>query len=350
MQAFSNNALVNSRVSPLLLCLLGCTAPVAVAPEPKLVLVADYQDSDALPELLRFHLFEVTNEPEFLSAVQEIKKENWRNAAILFQELRTQFSQDSLVSCHWWTLAQSGQAEEALQQGKTHPANQTLAGHFALATAAVAEENFSLAFTHWQSCVAGQARDAELLRAAAFAGHAAGRSAAAARLLDRVAALEPLSVTDQLLRAQALLAADRHEEAFLQYEQLLEKTNQDSELWNQAGLAAFGAASLGGDSGFWRRASRCFLRAQEIDPQDVRYPFNLGCAQDWSGDPSAAELSYRRSLELNPAHVAAGENLALLLREAGRLKESESILRSLLRQPLSKSEVARIQSRLNGER
>ena len=89
---------------------------------------------------------------------------------------------------------------------------------------------------------------------------------------------------------------------------------------------------------------------QEIDPQDVRYPFNLGCAQDWSGDPSAAELSYRRSLELNPAHVAAGENLALLLREGGRLKESESILRSLLRQPLSKSEVARIQSRLNGER
>ncbi len=348
MQASGNNAGVKLRAHLLFLLFAGCATPPVEAPPSPPELTPNFLGQEAIPILLRPQDTELVENPNFLAAVEAIQGENWRGAAILLQQLRQEFAGDSLVACHWWVLAQGEEAAEVLLQSASHPVAQSLAGHFALAIAGSLVGDETAAFAHWNACVAGRPRDSSILRAAALSGHAAGRSSAAARLLDRVAALEPLDTEDQLLRAQALAAADRHEEAYLQFEQLLEFNGNDPELWNQAGLAAFGVGRMGGDRGSWRRAARCFRRAQELDPQDVRFPFNLGCSLDWADDPSSAELAYRRSLELNPAHVAAGENLAILLNGVQRGEEGRSVLRALLRQPLTAPETTRVQARLSG--
>ena len=78
--------------------------------------------------------------------------------------------------------------------------------------------------------------------------------------------------------------------------------------------------------GFDLQSDRAFRRAQDLDPQEFRWPYLLGVSLE-NVDPVEAETCMRRALELAPGRALPRLPLAELLAASGRSQEAELLFR-----------------------
>ncbi|HET9766616.1 MAG TPA: tetratricopeptide repeat protein, partial [Thermoanaerobaculia bacterium] len=79
-----------------------------------------------------------------------------------------------------------------------------------------------------------------------------------------------------------------------------------------------------------REAVDAGRRLVAVVPASADAHYQLGIASLLDGDAVAAERELRRVLELSPRHVRAMNDLAVLLRDAGRTAEAAELLRRAL--------------------
>lgn len=106
-------------------------------------------------------------------------------------------------------------------------------------------------------------------------------------------------------------------------ERLIELKPHDYPLHHNLGFAYL-------EAGDPSRAESCFRRANELHEHPIHWN-NLGRALLQSGRHAEAEAAFRRASELNPLDPQPRYNLAVCLREAGRVAEAADALRSLVR-------------------
>ena len=294
---------------------------------------------------------------QFGAIVDCMREDDWRSATILLHWLRQEFpASNEAAALHWYSLVMSGDSGDAVARAENHPSSNTTGGRCALAFGLQAQNRFSAAHQAFKEVLIETPRDPLVLAAAARSAQAAGLGFEAARLLDAHILVSPLSHELEVLRAESLFGAGRFTEAASQLERLLDADPGQAEWWNMSGLCMFrigfnqDQAEAGANEIYFDRAVRCFTEASNLVPQAERYQFNLGCALDWGGDPSSAELAYLRAIELHPGYMSAVGNLVELWVEQGRFTEVRKLLESQMRQPLTPGEIARVEALLLGVR
>lgn len=148
-----------------------------------------------------------------------------------------------------------------------------------------------------------------------------GLNHAALAHLDEYARRHSATERSQLLRADALAAVGRKDEATRLYRDLLTS--------GSAAAAQNGLGRVAAMSGEWTAAAAAFQEAVGRDPTNVRYLNNLGYACLRAGDAAQAEFRLRQAEELEPQNVEVGNNLTLLLLTTGRRQEAEARLSSI---------------------
>jgi len=185
-----------------------------------------------------------------------------------------------------------------------------------------------------------------VLSACARTAVASGRGADGLLCLDRLMVIEPLSVEQKRLRAQALELSDRPEDALALYEQMSAENPEDFMLLEDIASASFATASRSLQASHYENAVALLERLTEVAPQHGKAFFMLGQARQAIGLDAEAAKAFDRCLEIEPANVEAGLIYAEILAAGGDAQASADVLLSLLRQPISGKDVERVQSRL----
>ncbi len=346
------------RLSPVLLLLAACvSAPDAVedVPIPPTVELVNVQ---FLPLVLQPVEHKLLASDQFEAAADCLREEDWRSAAILLHWLRQEFPHsDEATTLHWFALIKNGEGGANLSRMAQHPSAKTAGGQFALGLAFFMQQQYSPAHQAFSEVLKETPKDFETLHWAAKSAQLAGLNVEAARLLDLIILLpeQGLSREIEVLRAHSLFGTQRWSDAYAQLSRLLDDEQNNDEWWNMSGICVFriGLQQLRENRGeehfdSFSRAARCFTEASNIDPQVERYQFNLGCALDWGGDASSAELAYLRAIELQPGYMNAVGNLVELWKLQMRDAEARKLLNAQLRQPLSPQDTSRVRALLLG--
>ncbi|TAH37042.1 MAG: tetratricopeptide repeat protein [Planctomycetota bacterium] len=339
------------------LCLVPCACNAAPRPDARASPPAQLDD---LPPLLRPQDPELLSSPGLARAMTLLRSDAG-GAAMALEQLQQQFpGHAELASVHAWVLLVMGDAAAAertaedlwrlagspgvpLQAAGRAPEQAS----YVLGLALARRERWDEADPWLQRALRAAPGDPALLEAAVRSAFARGDGLAALEPLEGLRLLRPDDPELDRWLARAQLLAGRFSDAEAQYRRLLAREPGSAELWEGAGLAAFRSGTAGeGDAGY-RRAAECFAAAAEHEPMNARLRFNRGCALDWARDLEAAERAYREALELHPGYLEAAENLAALLQAQERVPEAVSVLRELLRQPLTAGELSRLSARIS---
>lgn len=200
---------------------------------------------------------------------------------------------------------------------------------------------------------------------------ASGRAEEGLPFLQRAAELQPDHIKTWKALGEALTAAGRRDEARTALETFRKLQTQQSEERHQAELAlkdptgqVLAEARQAAVAGDLEKALRQLRQEIAISPDDIRphllyvqillaaerhgeavaaaestlanFPDNpdaayqLGATRMVAGEQDAAEQSFRRALELDPNHVAALNDLAVLLATRGQKGEAMALARRLL--------------------
>jgi len=193
--------------------------------------------------------------------------------------------------------------------------------------------------SQWLACVISLL----LLMAGGFGGAGCGKKAPASdeflRLtnlgkshLDRGDGVKALESFQQALRlkptlpdaqlnvANALLLANRPEEAIAQAQKILEVDSNSA-----AAHYLIGCASL--RLGRNEEAVKALQQSQRIDPAVTAVNFQLGLAQERSGRLDEAIAQWQTAIEFDPDHPAAHYRLSQVLQRAGRADEAAEQLK-----------------------
>ncbi len=136
---------------------------------------------------------------------------------------------------------------------------------------------------------------------------------------------DPFNVPAQMMLGNALYALQTFPQAEASFASVL-KTQPD----NAAAHLGLGRVKLA--EGDPRAAEEQFRRAAQQEPRAETFS-NLGVALDMQQHPEAAQVEYRRSLELDPASSATRLNLALSLLASGDRTGARATLQPLLASP-----------------
>lgn len=146
-----------------------------------------------------------------------------------------------------------------------------------------------------------------------------GRAALAIESLERALAVAPPRASWLYNLANALVAAERYDEAEQMFARALA-------LDPQLGEAALNWGSLCERRGQLERARELYEQSLAIDPGSAAACSNLGALAQRRDDTTAALDWYRRALALDPDCAPALANLGSLLRGAGQWSEAERAL------------------------
>ena len=284
-----------------------------------------------------------------LDAVGMLKEDENERAAIRLQQLRSENQLGNEVSAlHAWSLLRAEKLSEAgtvARDGITqYGATPALA--FAMAQIYEAQDKPADAFPLYRDLALIAEQDILVLSACARTAVASGRGTDALSYLDRLMVVEPLSLEQKRLRAQALELADRPEDALALYEQMSAENPQDFMLLADMASASFATASRSRQASHYENAVALLERLTEAAPQRGEAFFMLGQARQELGLNAEAATAFDRCLEIEPANVEAGLMYASILAAGGDSQASADVLLSLLRQPISGKDVERVQSRL----
>ena len=155
---------------------------------------------------------------------------------------------------------------------------------------------------------------------AADATRAEGRFAEALQIYQEILVADPKSVASQYGVAECLLGLDKANEARSMFGAL----SQNPE-YHARGLQGAGLAYLA--LGQHDKAAKSLHDATEADATLWRAWDGLGLLADLKHDPSAAQLSYNRALEINPKSAALHNNLGYSRLLAGNADEALNELR-----------------------
>jgi tetratricopeptide (TPR) repeat protein len=284
-----------------------------------------------------------------LDAVGMLKEEQSEQAAMRLQQLRAENTLGNEVGgLHSWALLQAGQIEAAATVARDAIVEfgATPALAFAMAQVFEQENNPAEAFPLYRDLSTLAPRDLLVLSACARTAVACERGADALLYLDRLMLIEPLSVTQKRLRAQALELAGRPEDALSLYEQMSAERPDDFALLADMASASFATAKRSGEVSHYENAVLLLERLTAAAPQHSEAFFMLATARQEIGRNAEAAIAYDRCLEVDPGNVEAGLAYATLLAAGGDAQASADVLLSLLRQPISGKDVERVQSRL----
>ncbi|KAA3611901.1 MAG: hypothetical protein DWQ01_07400 [Planctomycetota bacterium] len=298
----------------------------------------------------------------YSAALDALRIGQARQAAITLEQARRDRLQDpDWAALHAWALLEMGEREAALELAVTSQAEFGIAASessegmvlprheglvFVEANAQYLLGNLKTADPLIQEALEWRPSDPLLLQRGARCALAASDGARAVDLLDRLVLLQPISRDLSLLRARALSQAQRYEAAMQLYDRLLLEDRNNPSLWNEAGVTAFDHAFQNKQPEGFAKSASYFSRALDLNPQDARVQFHLGCALDWGERKSEAEQAYHRAIELRPGYMEAVENLVDLLEMKGDLETARKVLTEQLRQPLTAEELQRTRARL----
>ena len=284
-----------------------------------------------------------------LDAVGMLKENENERAAIRLQQLRNENQLGNEVSAlHAWSLLRAEQVSEAstvARDGITQY-GATPAFAFAMAQIYEAQDKPAEAFPLYRDLAKIAEQDILVLSACARTAVASGLGADALSYLDRLMVVEPLSLEQKRLRAQALELADRPEDALALYQQMSAENPQDFMLLADMASASFATASRSRQASHYENAVALLERLTAAAPQHGEAFFMLGQARQELGLDAEAGTAFDRCLEIEPANVEAGLMYASILAAGGDAQASADVLLSLLRQPISGKDVERVQSRL----
>ncbi len=302
-----------------------------------------------LPAWLRPTSEDIQRANGLLDAVGMLKEQEHEKAAMRLNQLRLENELGNEVSAlHSWSLLQAKQIPEAAtvaRDGITqYGATPALA--FAMAQVYEAQDKPADAFPLYRDLATLAEQDVLVLSACARAAVASGRGADGLLYLDRLMVIEPLSVEQKRLRAQALELSDRPEDALALYEQMSAENPEDFMLLEDMASASFATASRSLQASHYENAVALLERLTEVAPQHGKAFFMLGQARQAIGLDAEAAKAFDRCLEIEPANVEAGLIYAEILAAGGDAQASADVLLSLLRQPISGKDVERVQSRL----
>jgi protein O-GlcNAc transferase len=126
-----------------------------------------------------------------------------------------------------------------------------------------------------------------------------------------------------LLGATLHLLGGRQEEAIALLQRAVDVDPSNAAFW----------VTLGGNlaiAGQMPRATECFLKATQVNPDFVDGHYNLGLAYKHLNNHAQAEACFRRAIVLLPAHVDAHANLGLALFNQDRRAEAKTALAQAL--------------------
>ncbi len=307
-------------------------------------------DLGFLPILVRPQPEEVAESKLLTAAVGALRANGYRRASILLEDYRRGSTQSRIIRClHGWTLALAGELELARNMATALVSGEDPAAPgpaYLMGVVLDGQGREADAFAWYQLALRAAPSDADLLVRTARTGSKAGDPRFVLQCLETLDRRGALSLELEPLRAQALAEAGEGESALLVYDLLLGQLGENPDFLEEAGLCAFGLGNERDDPDFFSLAADYFSRAVEFNPQDSRASYNLGCALDWGGDASGAEMAYMRALEVKPDYLFAAENLAELFLREGREQEARSVLEEQLRQPLPDTVRSRLSARL----
>jgi tetratricopeptide (TPR) repeat protein len=319
-------------------------------PSPMLVERGLRLDASFLPVLVRPSAEETRDSKILTAAVEALRSGGYRRACILLEDYRRHSVGSLGIRClHAWALALAGELDVARNMATALVAGEDPAapGPAYLMGVVLDEQGRRAdAFAWYQLALRASPSDADLLKRTAQTGSAARAPEFVLECLEKLDRRGGLPLELEPLRARALAQAGRGEAALLTYDLLLGQLGEKPDFLAEAGLCAFGLGNERNDPSFFDLAADYFSRSVEVDPQNARASYNLGCALDWGGDSSGAELSYARALEVRPDYLEAAENLSELLVRNDRPGEAREILNEQLRQPLPETSRSRLLARL----
>jgi tetratricopeptide (TPR) repeat protein len=144
-----------------------------------------------------------------------------------------------------------------------------------------------------------------------------GEFASAVRDLGEASALDPTSPRPLELLGDARAAMGQHEQAAGDYERFLELDDRAPRVVYKLGLAHYRA-------GNFPRAIETLRRAVSLDQRFAEAHYMLGlCLRDT--DPAQAERALLRAVEVDPAFMAAREELAVLYTTSSPPKALEQL-------------------------
>ena len=325
-------------------------APPPPPPAPLLVDRGLRLDASFLPILVRPSAEETRDSKTLTAAVEALRSGGYRQASILLEDYRRHSVGSLGIRClHGWALALSGELDVARNMATELVAGEDPAAPgpaYLMGVVLDEQGREGDAFAWYQKALRAVPSDADLLTRTAQTGSAARAPEFVLDCLEKLDQSGGLPLELEPLRARALSQAGRGEAALLTYDLLLGQLGEKPDFLAEAGLCAFGLGNERNDPSFFDLAADYFSRSVEVDPQNSRASYNLGCALDWGGDSSGAELSYARALEVRPDYLAAAENLSELLLRNDRPGEAREILKEQLRQPLPETSRSRLIARL----
>jgi len=333
----------------LLVCSCGAPPPIEKEGHSEVLVSVDFERASFLPLPIRPVKDTLYLDSNFEGVLQALREKDWRGSAILLHWLRQKHpASEEATALHWWALCQGDSPQDAVDRSENHPVSEESCGAFARGSALFLTNESSAALDAFLLVLKSHPKDSQTIFLAATCAVEAGRGLVAARLMDQFVLVDSLDFDSSMMRARALSLAERWEEAFLQYDEILKEQAEDAEIWIQAGLVAFRHGVRADLEPSFERAASCFAKACTLEPQNGRAWFNLGCALQWGKDPTGAEDAYRRALELRPGHLGVIGNMVELLRNQERFGEARRLLTSQLRQPLASQDEKRIRAWLLG--
>lgn len=150
-----------------------------------------------------------------------------------------------------------------------------------------------------------------------------GGTEIALQVADNLLARNPADPAALLLRADALVVANRAAEATSVYRQALAAA--PGSIPAKLGL---GRTLLGTDPA---AAEPLFLAILDADPRHAAAANNLGIARDLQSRHAEAQIAYRRALASQPSMQAAAVNLALSLGLSGQPEQALPLLGPIAR-------------------
>ncbi|MDP7062960.1 MAG: hypothetical protein QF489_08545 [Planctomycetota bacterium] len=302
-----------------------------------------------IPAWLRPTSGDIQSANGLLDAVVMLKEREYEKAAMRLNQLRSDSSLGNEVcGLHSWSLLQAELVDEAATVARDgislYGATPALA--FAMAQVYEAQDKPADAFPLYRDLSSLADQDVLVLSACARTAVASGRGSDALLYLDRLMVIEPLSLEQKRLRAQALELADRPQDALALYEQMSAGNPEDFLLLADMASASFATASRSGQASHYENAIALLERLVEVAPQHGEAFFMLGQSRQTLGLDAEAAKAFDRCLEIEPANVEAGLMYAEILAAGGAAQASADVLLSLLRQPISGKDVERVQAHL----
>jgi protein O-GlcNAc transferase len=157
--------------------------------------------------------------------------------------------------------------------------------------------------------------------------HQQGRSTEAIPWLQRAARAAPEFRDAHYTLGQRLADSRRWDEAASAYRCAVELTPRFAAGWSGLGLAAQHDPDTAG-----RTAIEYLERAVALEPDAVQWRFNLGAAQQRSGDLAAARQAYEQVLARSPGHAEALFNLGALAQDQADYPAAIAAYRAALQQ------------------